>query len=149
MAPGIKALPFKRSFQVLGCSLSLEEICKGGILLENRPGRIDRLVELLMGIKSEGCLTKHQGQVIHGLMRYACGFSSGKFLQQVCVEVLALSNGQARKGRSEVASFCEYAIAMLRAAAPRRIDVRFERRPILLSLQTVAGNKTLQALVQS
>ena len=74
---GTKALPFKPSFQVLGCSLNLEEICKGAILLENKPGRIDRLVELLMGIKSEGCLTKHQGQIIHGLMRYACGISVG------------------------------------------------------------------------
>ena len=129
---GTKALPFKPSFQVLGCSLNLEEICKGAILLENKPGRIDRLVELLMGIKSEGCLTKHQGQIIHGLMRYACGFFSGKFLHQVCVEVLALSSSQARKGRSEVASFCDYAIAMLRAAVPRRIDVRFEQRPILV-----------------
>ena len=85
-----------------------------------------------MEIKSEGCLTKHQGQVIHGLMRYACGFFSGKFLHQVCVEVLALSTSQARKGRSEVASFCDYAIAMLRAAVPRRIDVRFEQKPILV-----------------
>jgi hypothetical protein len=129
---GAKALPFKPSFQVLGCSLNLEEICKGAILLENKPGRIDRLVELLMEIKSEGCLTKHQGQVIHGLMRYACGFFSGKFIHQVCVEVLALSTSQARKGRSEVASFCDYAIAMLRAAVPRRIDVRFEQKPILV-----------------
>ena len=129
---GTKALPFNPSFQVLGCSLNLEEICRGAILLENKPGRIDRLVELLKGIKSEGCLRKHQGQIIHGLMRYACGFFSGKFLHQVCVEVLALSTSQARKGRSEVASFCEYAIAMLRAAVPRRIDVRFEQRPILV-----------------
>ena len=40
---GAKALPFKPSFQVLGCSLNLEEICKGAILLENKPGRIDRI----------------------------------------------------------------------------------------------------------
>jgi hypothetical protein len=37
-------------------------------------------------------------------MRYASGFFSGKFLHQVCVEVLALSNSVARKGRSEMAS---------------------------------------------
>ena len=129
---GSKAFPFKQAFQVLGCSLNLSEIRLGGITLENKPGRLDRLIELLQGIRADGCLTKHQGQVIHGLMRYACGFFSGKFLHQVCVEVLALSNSGARKGRSEVASFCNYAISMLKAATPRRIDVTADRDPILI-----------------
>ena len=87
--------------------------------LENKPGCIDRLAELLTGIKSEGCLTKHQGQVICGLVRYAGGFFSGNFLHQVCVEVLALNSSRARKERSEVVSFCDYAMAMLRSAGPR------------------------------
>ena len=48
------------------------------------------------------------------------------------MEVLALSNSVARKGRSEVASFCDYAISMLKAATPRRIDVTAESKPILI-----------------
>ena len=48
------------------------------------------------------------------------------------MEVLALSNSVARKGRAEVASFCDYAISMLRAATPRRIDVAADRDPILI-----------------
>ena len=129
---GSKALPFQQAFQVLGCSLNLAEIRFGGVTLENKPGRLDRLIELLQGIRADGCITKHQGQVIHGLMRYACGFFSGKFLHQVCVEVLALSNSVSRRGRAEVASFCDYAISMLRAATPRRLDVAAKREPILI-----------------
>ena len=44
---GTKASPFAASFQVLGCSLDLSGICSGNIILENKSGRIDRLVELL------------------------------------------------------------------------------------------------------
>ena len=39
----------------------------GSVVLENRPGWID----LLNQIQNDGNLTKHQGQVIHGLMRHA------------------------------------------------------------------------------
>ena len=44
---GTKASPFKPQFQVLGCSLNLEEIATGTLVLENKPGRLDRVVSLL------------------------------------------------------------------------------------------------------
>jgi len=51
----------------------------GSIVLENKAGSVDRLVELLKPIKSEGNLTKHQSQVVHELMRYACVYSAESF----------------------------------------------------------------------
>ena len=87
---GTKASPFQACFNVLGCSLNLGGVLGGSVVLENKPGRIDRLTELLRKTSSDGVLTRHQGQVVHGLMRYACGFFSGKYLHQVCSEVLAL-----------------------------------------------------------
>eukprot|EP00435_Cladocopium_sp_Y103_P075237 s103_g55.t1 len=95
---GTKACPFQSKFQVLGCTLDLAELERGAVVLENKPGRIDRLVTLLNQIKGDKKLSKHQGQVFHGLMRYACGFFSGKFLHQVCAEVLALSGPKPREG---------------------------------------------------
>ena len=129
---GTKAAPFQSRFNVLGCSLDLESLLSGAVVLENKPGRIDRLVELLNQIKEDGHLTKHQGQVIHGLMRYACGFFSGKFLHQVCAEVLTLSGPLSRKTSNDVRSFCEYAISVLQSAKPRRIDSGSEKRPVLV-----------------
>ena len=128
---GTKASPFKPQFQVLGCSLNLEEIATGTLVLENKPGRLDRVVSLLEQVRSAGTLTRHQGQVIHGLMRYACGFFSGKYLHQVCAEVLALCFSTTRKS-SDVSSFCNYAIQMLRAAVPKRLSVNFDKRPVLI-----------------
>ena len=129
---GTKAQPFRPQFQVLGCSLDLTGICNGCLTLENKPGRIDRLVALLENIRTSGSLTKHQGQVIHGLMRYACGFFSGKHLHQVCAEVLAISNSLSGGRPREVASFCDYAIQMLQSAEPRQVRAGLERKPILI-----------------
>ena len=128
---GVKSAPFKDKFQVLGCSLDVGAILNGLITLENKPGRIDRLIALLQQIREEGRLSKHQGQVVHGLMRYACGFFSGKFLHQVCAEILALSLSGQRKGPSEISSFCDYAVRMLGEARPRQIRVDYEKRPVL------------------
>eukprot|EP00435_Cladocopium_sp_Y103_P017424 s1635_g4.t1 len=112
---GSKAAPFDSKFQVLGCKLDLSEVQQGHVVLENKPGRVDRLVALLQQVREERNLTKHQGQVLHGLMRYACGFFSGKFLHQVCAEVMPLSGSSLRRSPSDVVSFCDYAIKMLRA----------------------------------
>ena len=94
--------------------------------------RIDRLVELLKQVHSEGALTRHQGQVLHGLMRYACGFFSGKFLHQVCAEVMGLSGGPLKRSSMDVRSFCDFAISTLQAAKPRELCSGSEKRPLLI-----------------
>ena len=129
---GAKALPYQSKFQVLGCAMDLTHLQSGALVLENKPGRIDRLVTLLKQIGNDGKMSKHQGQILHGLMRYACGFFSGKFLHQVCVEALTLSGNGSRAGPSEVTSFCNYAVRMLESAKPRRIEVNFQRQPVLV-----------------
>ena len=129
---GSKAAPYQARFNVLGCTLDLTDISSGSVKLENKPGRIDRLVELLKKTSEEGTLTKHQGQVIHGLMRYACGFFSGKYLHQVCAEVMAIGSAHSKKGPAEVRSFCDYAIRTLQTSRPRQIHCGFEKRPILI-----------------
>ena len=41
---GTKSAPFGEKFNVLGCALDLGGITRGTVVLENKPGRIDRLV---------------------------------------------------------------------------------------------------------
>jgi hypothetical protein len=118
---GTKAAPFQSKLNVLGCLLDLGLVVGGSVVLENKPGRIDRLVELL-----------DQGQVIHGLKRYACGFFSVKFLHQICAEVSTLSGPLSTRAPSDVRSFCEYAVRILQAAKPRKLNCGFEMKPLLL-----------------
>lgn len=82
--------------------------------------------------KNDGRITLHDAQVLHGLMRYACGFFAGRLLQQVCGEVLALGSPVNRSSASAVRDFCNYAKAVISHCRPREIAVGDERRPILL-----------------
>ena len=129
---GSKSAPFQKKFNVLECSLDLTDLPKESVVLENKPGRMDRLVQLLTDINKAGVLSKHQAQVVHGLMRYATGFFSGKYLHQVCAEVMAISSSVASRSSADVRSFCSYAIRMLQSAEPRRLDSGYDKRPILV-----------------
>eukprot|EP00435_Cladocopium_sp_Y103_P043481 s1078_g12.t1 len=129
---GPKGLPFSSKFQVLGCSLDLSHVAKGELILENKPGRLDRLQEHLAKIKLAGRISLHEGQVLHGLLRYACGFFAGRHLYQVCAEVLNLVSGSSGGRLTNVADFCDYASKMLSQSKPRTISAFGERRPILV-----------------
>eukprot|EP00435_Cladocopium_sp_Y103_P025636 s2471_g6.t1 len=93
---GPKGRPFESKFQVLGCSLHWSQIDAGTLVTENRPGRIDRLLEHLQRIKAANSISLHEAQMSHGLLRYACGFFAGRNLHQVCAEVM--SYGMAKTG---------------------------------------------------
>ena len=81
---GPKGLPFMPKFQVLGCCVDLAQVLKGVIVLENKPGRLDRVLDSLKKFKDAGVMTLHEAQGLHGLLRYACGFYAGRPPPGVC-----------------------------------------------------------------
>ena len=120
---GRKGRPFEPVFQVLGCTLDLERVGSGIVTLENKPGRVDRILEKLSLVEKDGRISLHDAQVLHGLMRYACGFFAGRLLQQVCGEVLSLGNPVLRSSTSAVRDFCSYAKTVISHCRPREIAV--------------------------
>ena len=129
---GPKGKPFETSFNVLGCSLNLEHVARGEVVLENKQGRLERIFAQLKEIKSASKMTLHQSQVLHGLLRYSCGFFSGRHMQQVCMEVLQLGRSPAYQSRGRLADFCSYASSCLKACKPRKLSADGEVRPILI-----------------
>ena len=129
---GPKGKPFETSFNVLGCSLNLEHVVRGEVVLENKQGRLERIFAQLEEIKSACKMTLHQSQVLHGLLRYSCGFFSGRHMQQVCMEVLQLGRSPAYQSRGRLADFCSYASSCLKACKPRKLRADGEVRPILI-----------------
>jgi hypothetical protein len=112
--------------------LDLGQITSGQIVTENKPGRIDRLVEHFGRIRAAGKMNLLQAQVLHGLLRYACGFFAGRFLHEVCAEVMNLGTSGVHGQASKLADFCDYAVDVLRRSMPRKLGVFAERRPILI-----------------
>lgn len=129
---GPKGLPFDLRFQVLGCSLDLERVPCGEVITENKPGRIGRLKEYLSQLETSGKMSLNEAQVLHGLLRYSCGFFAGKHLYQVCSEVMQFMSASAVTKRSNVSSFCRYASDMLSSGRPRVVSAAGERRPVLI-----------------
>ena len=129
---GPKGLPFESQFQVLGCSLDFSRVPQGLVTAENKPGRIDRLLENLDRIKTAGRMSLHEAQILHGLLRYATGFFAGKHLHQVCAEVMALGSGAANRRLRDLTDFCDYATSALNSSKPRVLSAFSERRPVLI-----------------
>lgn len=124
-----KGKPFDTSFQVLGCVINLEDVSHGSFVLENKPGRVDRICEQLRQAGDAGFLSVHQSQVLHGLMRYACGFFAGKHLHPVCSEIMHRGGAQSASG---LKGFCEYAIGELGRCKPRVVRAISNTQPILV-----------------
>eukprot|EP00435_Cladocopium_sp_Y103_P020793 s3081_g5.t1 len=129
---GPKGKPFDSSFDVLGCKLNLGEISTGTVVLENKPGRLNRLQEHLLKIKAAGRMSLHEAQVLHGLLRYSCGFFAGRLLHQVCAEVMALACNKANSRMKDLGGSCDYAAATLANCKPRSLSAFSEKRPVII-----------------
>ena len=129
---GPKGKPFEETFQVLGCQVDLRNIKRGDVKLENKAGRVERLHEMLDSLSAKGSVSLHETQVLHGLMRYACGFFAGRQLHQVCAETLSLCRHGTLRDTTRISAFCDYAHSTLKACRPRILNTQFAKEPILI-----------------
>ena len=81
---GSKGLAFDKVFTVLGMQLDLSQIQGQTVVLSNKPGRVDRIVQRFSEISNAGFISKHEAQVLRGLLQFASGFYAGRGLKQTC-----------------------------------------------------------------
>ena len=129
---GPKGKAFDKSFQVLGCSLDLSQVGSGVVVTENKPGCVDRLLEHLRKVEAANSISLHETQVLHGLLRYACGFFAGRHLHQVCAELMNLGAAAAKGDKRNVGDFCRYASNALLECKPRKLTAGLEKAPVLI-----------------
>ena len=129
---GPKGRPFAEIFQVLGCQLDMKELPRGKIVLENKQGRLERIYSQLETIREQGQMTLHQSQVLHGLLRYSCGFFAGRHLQQVCMEIVQLGRLRHLQTGGRLEEFCLCAKRALKSSKPKVLSATSEKRPILV-----------------
>ena len=73
---GSKAHPFSDVFSVLGMQIDLSKLQEGCVVLSNKPGRVERIVERLSALSQDGRLTVHEAQVLLGLLNFSSGFET-------------------------------------------------------------------------
>ncbi|CAE7480278.1 unnamed protein product [Symbiodinium necroappetens] len=118
-----KGKPFDKVFEVLGLSVSVAELHRGSLVLANKPGRLERLVELFGQVKSDGAITKHMGQVLVGLLRFAAGSCTGMSLKHVCADLNRMIHAEAFPSSTEFARLCDKALKFLGVSKPRVVCV--------------------------
>lgn len=112
--------------------MNLERVAEGEVVLENKQGRLERIYHQLDSFRKEGKMSLHESQILHGLLRYSCGFFAGKPLQQVCMELLRLGQHRSLQTNGRLVEFCDYAKRFLMDCRPRVLRASGDRRPILI-----------------
>ena len=77
-------------------------------------------------------MTLHQSQVLHGLLRYSCGFFAGRHLQQVCLELIQPGSMRHLQTGGRLEEFCVYAESALKSSKPKVLCATGEKRPIYI-----------------
>ena len=129
---GHKGLPFAKSFDVLGLHLDISCISSGTLTVANKLGRVDRLLERLREIKQSAVLSRHEGQVLLGLLRYAAGFFGGRTLRYVCEDLNAIVHHGHHPSPVAVRLLCQRAITALESSRPLQLKADMPSSPVHL-----------------
>ena len=115
---GTKGQPFTPEFAVLGMCLDLGQVDLGCVTLSNKQGRIERIIDRLQEISAKGEITRHEAQVLQGLLQYASGFFAGRSLRHAC-HILARIVAGLHFSSGDLSSFCCHTVGLLRLENPR------------------------------
>ncbi|CAE7752219.1 unnamed protein product, partial [Symbiodinium necroappetens] len=115
---GAKGKPFAEEFDVLGMSLQLSSFGQGKVVLANKQGRIERIIERMQEIAAKGEIRRHEAQVLQGLLQYASGFYSGRALKHASHVLAKISSGL-HFGPKDLSDFCLHTESLLRDESPR------------------------------
>ncbi|CAE7664556.1 unnamed protein product [Symbiodinium sp. CCMP2592] len=128
---GSKSHPFAEVFSVLGMQIDLSNMSERSIVLSNKPGRIDRIVEKLESVAASGFLTIHQAQILLGLLNFSSGFFAGRALKHSCKWLSGFLAGD-RPSPKTVSEMCRHTIKILVSTPPRFISCDSTGEPPIL-----------------
>ena len=137
---GKKATPFGATMAVLGVEFDLSMIFRGTFKVQNKPGRVERIVRLLKECGKSGKISTHDLSVLQGLMNFA-----GRFFMRRAVKfpTYMLSNyDKWRHNRAQVAAVINSTCTMLEMLKPRIVS-RFEvTSPIIVFTDAASERST-------
>ena len=123
---GDKATEFEGVFNLLGAQLDLRCLHLGRIVVSNKPGRIDKMVNILQDVKRKGCISKAEAQSFHGLLNYASGFFLGSACKTAARCFSNLISNPGRASSKEISGLCDFTISCLSQACPREWECQVE-----------------------
>ena len=117
---GKKATPFSATMAVLGVEFDLSMIFRGTFKVQNKPGRVERIVRMLRECGKSGKISTHDLSVLQGLMKFAGRFFLGRAVK---FPNRMLSNyDKWRHDRAQVAAVINSTCIMLEMLKPRIVS---------------------------
>jgi hypothetical protein len=115
---GKKAVGFSAEPIALGVQYHLQELWSGQLTVSNKPGRVERILDLIEQLKTEGRRATKTAASLAGLMNFAGGFVLG---HQFKLGTNALNDWVYRRGVSEVEAqqVCNYLETVAKSVTPR------------------------------
>ena len=137
---GKKAVPFSSHMVVLGVQFDLDTLCQGRFVVQNKEGRIKRILAMLEGIDSRGEISSKEISVLQGLLNFAGRFFMGRALK---FPIFLLSKLEvASKDAKTVRLFVGNTKALLTTLKPRIVAVQSCELPIVIYTDAAFENGT-------
>ena len=116
---GKKATPFDSLMTVLGVQHDLKCLHLGTFVVQNKPGRLARIVNMLEAVKKNGKFSKNDAAVLMGLLNFAGRFVLGRALKWPIRQLAAHASWGSSP--TKVVAFCEGTLRLIQDLKPRRI----------------------------
>jgi len=91
----------------------------GRLTVANKPGRLEKMKDMLMDIKKRGKITKAEAQTIQGLLNYASGFFLGSSCRMATRCFSNLISDSKKVSEDDISSLCDFTAACLEKTSPR------------------------------
>ena len=146
-AGGDKNLPFDASFNILGGRINLEHLSDGHITVENKPGRLEHIAELVKHFEDDP--TASSLSVLRGHVNFASGFCLGRFLMPTVALLAGSVNTRKTSAGNSIKSVCKHLVGLLRRSKPRSVACIHEGPPIIVFTDAAfdGSTATMGALV--
>ena len=133
VSTGDKLKNFSSTFNMLGATISFDELPKGFVNVSNKPGRIEDIEKLAKELEARGQKGIDVLPSLKGKLLYAAGHVFGK-CAQIATQLIRHYESFGSKS-ADFESLCRaiwLAIRTLKEAGPRRISLWSEQPPIVI-----------------
>ena len=128
---GKKATDFGQEMQALGVQYDLKNIWSGHIVVQNKPGRNERILGLVADLRERGPQMRATAATLGGLLNFCGGFVLGHSLKPAThsLSKWMAGNNPTAAATNELCALIEF---LVQAARPRVVSLQKDMRPIVV-----------------
>ena len=128
---GKKAIGFGSTLTALGVEYDLQNLWNGKLVVQNKAGRMDRMLTLVSDLRSQKSNFRGIAASLQGLLNFAGGFVMGNHLKLASHSLARWSSGE-KVSLDSLNSLCDFLGVVLEGAMPRHIELLDCELPLII-----------------